>query len=76
MKNNICIVLLLLAIVFIPNVNASGVEIESVSFDSKSENTIINNEATFKDLSIKFDVKFVKKDDFIKYKIIINNKSN
>lgn len=76
MKKISYLLLIILAILFIPNVHAANVEIESVTFDSKSDNTTINNEATFKDLSINFDVKFVKKDDFIKYKVIINNKSN
>ena len=42
----------------------------------KSDNTEIVNEATYQNLSIKFDIKFNEVNDFAKYKIVINNQTN
>jgi len=69
--------IILFSLFVIPNVYAAdNVSIESVTFDSKSETTEIVNEATFEGLAVKFDVKFTNLKDFVKYKVVINNKSN
>ena len=71
------LLLILLTFLFIPNVYAANnVVIESVTLDSKSDNTEIVNEATYQNLSIKFDIKFNEVNDFAKYKIVINNQTN
>ena len=76
MKKLIILFITIITLLFIPNVYAEDVSIESIALDSKSDTTTIVNEATFSNLKINFDVKFIKKDDFIKYKVVINNKTN
>ena len=76
MKKLITLFVLILSIIFIPNVYAADVSIESITMESKSDNTTIVNEATYSNLKVNFDVKFTKKDDYIKYKIVINNPTN
>ena len=76
MKKLIILFITIITLLFIPNVYAEDVSIESIALDSKSDTTTIVNEATFSNLKIHFDVKFIKKDDFIKYKVVINNKTN
>ena len=78
MKNYLkTLLVLFLAFIFIPNVFAKeNVSIESVTLDSKSNNTVIINEATYEGLSINFNIKFSEVKDYAKYKIVINNQSN
>ena len=72
MKRIICFSIII-ALLCIPHVYAKGVSIESIEIDSKSDNTEVVEDATIEDLKIKLNVNFVEKDDFIKYKIMINN---
>ena len=68
---------LLISLFFIPNVYAAdNVSIESVTLDSKSDSAEVVNEASFEGLNIKFDVRFSAINDFVKYKVVIDNKSN
>ena len=68
---------LLISLFFIPNVYAAdNVSIESVTLDSKSDSAEVVNEASFEGLKIKFDVRFSAINDFVKYKVVIDNKSN
>ena len=71
------LLVLFVSFIFMPNVFAAeSVTIESITLDSKSDNTEIANEATYEGLSIKFDIKFNEVNDYAKYKIIINNQSD
>ena len=54
---------------------ADNVEIESIEFVEKSTYTEELEEAKVKGLSINVNVKFIEINDYIKYKIIINNKT-
>ncbi len=65
---------ILLSVFLIPNVFAKGiVEIKSIELDSVSDNTVINSEPTFDGLQMNFDVSFKEKDDFVKYKVTVQN---
>ena len=67
----------LLSFVFVSNVYAAeNVSIESITLDSKSDNAEEINDASYEALSIKFNIKFYEVDDYVKYKIIINNSTN
>ena len=70
------LVIIFILFMFIPSVNAKGVTIDSVEVDSKSNGAKILEDATVEDLSISFNVNFVEKNDFIKYKIVINNSTD
>lgn len=77
MKRLIYISFVVLFILFINiNVNAEEVKITGIEFDSKSDGVIINKEASFDNLNIYTDVHFTELNDFIKYKITINNKED
>ena len=67
---------IIMSLVLIPNVSAKGVEIKSITLDSKSNNTVIKSEPTFNGLVMDFDVSFKQKDDFAKYKVIVKNDTN
>ncbi|MBP5678834.1 MAG: hypothetical protein J6X28_03290 [Bacilli bacterium] len=73
MKKIIRVFLLLLLFLGTTPVYAKGVSIESITVDSKSNNTVILEDATIENLTVKMNVNFVLKEDYIKYKIIINN---
>ena len=73
MKKIIILFIMILTILFIPNVYAENVSIESITLDSKSDSAEELNEAKYSNLKINFDIKFAHKDDYIKYKILINN---
>ena len=76
MKKLVLILITVLVILFIPNVHAEALSIEDIKVLSKSETTAILNEATYSDLKIQFDIKFTNINDFVKYKIVINNPTN
>ena len=76
MKKLTIVLIAILTFLYIPNVYAEDVSIESVTMDSKSDTTTVINEATFSNLKINFDIKFQNKDDYIKYKVVINNNTN
>lgn len=73
MKKIILLLIMILTVLFIPNVYAENVSIESITLDSKSDSVEELNEVKYSNLKINFDIKFVHKDDYIKYKIVINN---
>lgn len=66
----------IITVLYIPNVYAEDVSIESISIESKSNTSVEVNEATYSNLKINFDIGFTNKDDYIKYKVVINNKTN
>ena len=68
---------LILLLIMIPVISAaSNVEIEKVELISKSNNTIINREPTFKGLEIDYDISFQNLGDSAKYKVTVKNNSN
>ena len=74
MKRVLLLFITFLVVLFVPNVYAAGnVSIESVELDSKTDSAIILNDATFERLTVSFDLKFNDVDDFVKYKLVINN---
>ncbi len=50
--------------------------VESITLDSKSKDAIINEEANVDNNSINLDVNLFYVDDFVKYKIVINNNTD
>ncbi len=76
MKKFKYLLLVLLSICIIPVHAADDVSIESVDVLERSNNTEVVNPATFNGLEIKFDIKFVEKNDYIKYKVVVSNNSN
>ena len=72
----ISLIIVLLGIMFLPVYAAENVNIESIELDSKSDTTEIITDASYSGLSIKFDLKFKEVNDYIKYKIVINNPTN
>ena len=77
MKKLSFLIVLFLSFMIMPNVLAKDtVSIESVTVDSKSDSTIIVNDATYNGLSINFDVKFFGVNDYIKYKVVVDNPTN
>ena len=69
--------IIILNVIFLTNVQAKdGVHIESVELDSKSDTTEILQDATYEDLTVNFEVDFKQLDDYVKYKIVINNTTN
>jgi len=50
--------------------------IESVVLDSKSDKARILSKPKYQDLTVKFDIKFKELNDYVKYKIVINNATN
>ena len=72
----ISVIIVLLGIVSLPVHAVDDVSIESIELDSKSDTSVIVEEATANNLLIKFNVKFTEVNDYVKYKIVINNKSN
>ena len=77
MKKILSIMIIALSIFFInSNVYAANVKITNVELDSKSDDAVINKDATFSGLEVDTDVHFMMKDDFVKYKITITNNDN
>lgn len=76
MKKIKYLLIVLLSVFIIPVHAANDVSIESVDVLERSENTEVVNPATFKGLEINFDIKFVEKNDYIKYKVVVSNNSN
>ncbi len=77
MKKFLSIIMFSLSIFFISNnVYAANVKITNVELDSKSDDAVINKDATFSGLEVDTDVHFMMKDDFVKYKITITNNDN
>ncbi len=76
MKKTYIISLIILMFIFLGVVKADNdkVFIEEVNMIEKSDGAIVNNEPVVNGTKINFDVKFTKVGDYIKYKIIINNK--
>ena len=72
----ISLIIVLLGIMFLPVYAAENVNIESIELDSKSDTAEIITDASYSGLSIKFDLKFKEVNDYIKYKIVINNPTN
>ena len=74
---NITIYLLLLFSIFMPNVYAEDkINIESATLVEKSEDVIEFGKPTIDNMSIGFNLSFVKINDYAKYKVIISNNSN
>ncbi len=77
MKKIILFILLLITICLIPNVYAADdVKIESIDVLEKSENTEVLTPASFNGLDIDLDIRFLEKDDYILYKVVVANDSN
>ncbi len=77
MKKIKLLLLILIGLFIIPNVHAaSDVKITSVDSLEQSESTEVITPATFKDLTINFDVRFVNLKDYIKYKVVVSNDSD
>ena len=77
MKKIILFILLLITICLIPNVYAADdVKIESIDVLEKSENTEVLTPTSFKGLDIDLDIRFLEKDDYILYKVVVANDSN
>ena len=72
----ISLIIVLLGIMFLPVYAAENVNVESIELDSKSDTAEIITDASYSGLSIKFDLKFKEVNDYIKYKIVINNPTN
>ena len=53
---------------------AASIKIDNVTLDSKSENVTILSEPEIDGFDINLNYKFVNKEDYIKYKIVIKNK--
>jgi len=64
---------LFLSVILIPNVSAKGVEIKSITLDTKSNNTEEKSNPTHSGLTMNFSIGFKEKDDFIKYKVVVKN---
>ena len=63
--------------IFVPLVYAQDkVEIKSIELDSKSDTTTEVTAPSFNGLEMNLDLKFTKKDDFIKYKVILKNNTD
>ena len=74
---NITIYLLLLFSIFMPNVYAEEkINIESATLVEKSEDVIEFGKPTIDNMSIGFNLSFIKINDYAKYKVIISNDSN
>lgn len=75
-------ILLYFSIIFlmffgITNVNAAdNVKIKSIELMDKSTTAVETNDATFDGLTMNFDLKFYKVNDYAKYKIVVENKEN
>ena len=68
---------ILLSIFLFPNVYAKdSVYIKSITLDSSSNNTSINDKPTFSGLNMNFDLGFKEVGDYAKYKVVIRNDSN
>lgn len=77
MKKIRLFILILITICFIPNVYAADdVKIESVDVLEKSDNTEVITPASYSGLNINLDVRFLEKDDYILYKVVVANDSN
>ena len=77
MKRFLSLMIIALSVFFISNnVYAANVKITNVELDSKSDDAVINKDATFSGLEVDTDVHFMMKDDFVKYKITITNNDN
>ena len=69
----------LLFILFLLPVTAlaeTKVEVKSISFIEKSENTVINNEATTDGEKINLDLTFYDKNDYATYKVVVKNSNS
>ncbi len=74
---SLLIIVLLFGLMFIPSVFADNkVEIKSIDLVEKSENTTINSEPKFNNLVMDFDITFKAQDDYVKYKVVVSNKTN
>ena len=67
---------LVLFILSISIVNAEEVSIKSIDLISKSEHAIEKSSPTYEGLELNLDIKFERLNDFIEYKIIIENPTN
>ena len=77
MKKVMIFICIFLSIIMFPSVKAKEtVLIESVSIEEKSTTSIEKQEPVIDGLKIKFDIKFNNLNDYIKYKIVINNSTN
>ena len=71
--------LLLIVTFFIPLMayaSTDDIFIESIQLIDKSNNTVEVNPASFEKTNLKLDVQFLKKEDFVKYKLVLKNNSN
>ena len=64
--------ILLLFLLFIPVLVHAEVKITNIEEINKSDD-VISKHPSYKDLDINFDITFNKVEDFIKYKVTINN---
>ena len=72
----ILMIITLFIIMMIPNVYAKDISIESISKESNSNSNIELHEPLIDGFSIKLDLSFKEKGEYIKYKIIINNETD
>lgn len=75
-QRSITILITLILLLISTNVYAANVSITNVELEEKSENASINNDATYNGLEINTDIHFTLKDDYVKYKITIENKDD
>ena len=76
MKKLKYLLLLLLAIPFLVQAETKNVEITKVELVEKSDDVEELEEASFEGVKLNFYIKFINKDDFAKYKVVIKNNSN
>ena len=75
------LLLLFISLLILPSIsyaldsNNKNIYIDSVDVIEKSNNTEILNPASFNGLTINSDIKFLEKNDYIIYKVIIKNNS-
>lgn len=77
-KNIVMAFILVIALLFIPNVYAANdIEIKSVTMEDKSKDAVYDQNPNVDGLTISFDgISFMNKGDFILYRVKVTNNSN
>ena len=77
-KNIVMAFLLVIALLFIPNVYAANdIEIKSVTMEDKSKDAVYDQNPNVDGLTISFEgISFMNKGDFILYRVKVTNNSN
>ncbi len=74
MRKLLFIFSILLFFVFFTNVYAKEkLSIQSVSLDSKSDTAFVGEDDSFDDLTLNLSLRFTNVNDFVRYKVVINN---